>query len=363
VHQHTDVTNKLSRKKMEIYVMKKKFVLTLALVLMVAGTLVAATPIEVSGSFKSGYDFKFNPNGVTQTVNDVAEAELVTLLNFTGDFWKVSLVADFVRYDDGADVPATAEIYLDKALAEQGVDMGDLGLTLHIGDDVSGSIPSVLADKNGYADDYEYPAGTVVAVPSIGMATGDNIGLTVKYADMVEVYASAYPNTSLPMVIGAKVMPLDGVDVAAGFTNDYTVAGNNAMGISAAADVATLVGLEDIALAATGAFYFDIDAETSAIVADVDAEVAGIGIWVAYYNSMTDVNYMAAEASYSTTVSDIDLSASLKADLGVIDTADDEVFTISAGAGYAMGGVTYALDAEYEFDGPFTLSPSVSISF
>ncbi len=31
--------------------MKKKFVLTLALVLMVAGTLVAATPIEVSGTF------------------------------------------------------------------------------------------------------------------------------------------------------------------------------------------------------------------------------------------------------------------------------------------------------------------------
>jgi len=48
VHQHTDVTNKLSRKKMEIYVMKKKF-LTLALVLMVAVTLFAATPIEVSG--------------------------------------------------------------------------------------------------------------------------------------------------------------------------------------------------------------------------------------------------------------------------------------------------------------------------
>jgi hypothetical protein len=347
---------------MEIYVMKKKFVLTLALVLVVAGTLVAATPIEVSGSFTSGYDFQFNPTSLSQMENG-NEAELVTFLDFTGDFWKVSLTGGAVNYATDAAMGATAEIYLDKALAEQGVDMGDLGLTLHIGDDVSGSIPSVLADKNGYADDYEYPAGTLVAVPSIGMATGDNIGLTVKYADMVEVYASAYPNTTFPMVIGAKVMPLDGVEAAVGFTNDYTAAGNNAMGISAAADVATLAGLQDIALAATGEFFFDIDAETSAIVADVDAGYAGFGLWVAYYNSMLDVNYMAAEASYSTTVSDFDLSASFKADLGVIDTSDDETYTIGAGAAYAMGGVTYALDAEYVFDGAFTLSPSVSISF
>ena len=343
--------------------MKKKFVLTLALVLVVAGTLVAATPIEVSGSFTSGYDFQFNPTSLSQMENG-NEAELVTFLDFTGDFWKVSLGAGtVVEYNDEAAVAATAEIYLDKALAEQGIDLGDFALTLHIGDDVSGSAPSVLADKNGYADDYEYPAGTVVAVSGIGMNTGNNIGVTMKYADMVEVYASAYPNTTFPMVIGAKVMPLDGVEAAVGFTNDYTAAANNAMTVSAKADIASLAGLQDIALAATGEFFFDIDAETSAIVADVDAGYAGFGLWVAYYNSMLDVNYMAAEASYSTTVSDFDLSASFKADLGVIDTSDDETYTIGAGAAYAMGGVTYALDAEYVFDGAFTLSPSVSISF
>ena len=44
---------------MEIYVMKKKFVLTLALVLMVAVTLTAATPLEVSGEAKAGYTFEF----------------------------------------------------------------------------------------------------------------------------------------------------------------------------------------------------------------------------------------------------------------------------------------------------------------
>ncbi|WP_321301259.1 hypothetical protein [uncultured Sphaerochaeta sp.] len=330
--------------------MKKKFVLTLALVLMVAGTLVAATPIEVSGSFSAGYDFEFTAPATTVSGGS---ADLVTILDFTGDFWKVSLDAGPVWYEDEDNgATAKAEIYLDKALAEQGVDMGDVALTLHVGTGVSGSAPSVLADKNDYADDF---------VTGVGMSTGGNFGVTVKYADMVEVYASAFPSSALPMVIGAKVMPLDGVEAAVGFTNDYS--GNNAMTVSAKADVASLAGLEDIALAATGEFFLDLGAETSAIVADVDAEVAGIGIWAAYYNSMANVNYMAAKASYSTTVSDFDLSASFKLDLGDLATSSDEIYTIGAGAEYAMGGVTYALDAEYIVDGTFTLSPSVSISF
>lgn len=333
--------------------MKKKFVLTLALVLVVAGTLVAATPIEVSGSFKAGYDFAFADTGNSTT--PIQDHTANVTFEFADDFWDLEIGGALI-YDEETITIATANIYLDKALAEQGTDMGDLAVTLHVGTGVSGSAPSVLADKNGYADDY------VAAVSGIGMSTtGNNFGVTVKYADMVEVYASAYPNTTFPMVIGAKVMPLDGVEAAVGFTNDYS--GNNAMTVSAKADVASLAGLQDIALAATGEFFFDIDAETSAIVADVDAGYAGFGLWVAYYNSMLDVNYMAAEASYSTTVSDFDLSASFKADLGVIDTSDDETYTIGAGAAYAMGGVTYALDAEYVFDGAFTLSPSVSISF
>jgi len=337
--------------------MKKKFVLTLALVLVVAGTLVAATPLEVSGSFKAGYDFAFADTG--NSTKPIQDHTANVTFEFADDFWDLEIGGALV-YDEETLPTATANIYLDKALAEQGLDMGDLAVTLHVGTDVSGSAPSVLADKNGYADEYFY-ALSDVSVSGIGMTTGNNIGVTVAYADMVEVYASAYPNTTFPMVIGAKVMPLDGVEAAVGFTNDYS--GNNAMTVSAKADVASLAGLQDIALAATGEFFFDIDAETSAIVADVDGSYMGIGLWVAYYNSMSDVNYMAAEASYSTTVSDFDLSASFKADLGVIDTSDDETYTIGAGAAYAMGGVTYALDAEYVFDGAFTLSPSVSISF
>ncbi|MDC7229813.1 MAG: hypothetical protein PQJ48_05855 [Sphaerochaetaceae bacterium] len=327
--------------------MKKKFVLTLALVLMVAGTLVAATPIEVSGTFSAGYDFEFTAPTAGATGGT---ADLVTVLDFTGDFWKVSLKdgSAVLFEDENTAVAATAEIYLDKALAEQGVDMGDLAITLHVGDDVSGSAKTVLADPNDWA------AG-------MGMATTtDNFGLTVKYGDMVEVYASVDPTVkALPMVISAKFMPVDGIDAAVGFTNDA-----NGVIVSAAADVAALAGLEDIALSASVEDIYLLDAETNELNADVKAEVSGVGLWAAYQMTAAKVNKLAAKASYETTVEDFDLSASFKAEmLDLSDIANTTTYTIAAGAGYSMGGVDYALDAEYVIDGTFTLSPSVSISF
>jgi hypothetical protein len=331
---------------MEIYVMKKKFVLTLALVLMVAGTLVAATPIEVSGSFSAGYDFEFTAPTAGSTGGT---AELVTVLDFTGDFWKVSLNAGTpVEYHDAQVESALAEIYLDKALAEQGTDMGDLAVTLHVGSGVSGSASTVLADPN------EWAAG-------MGMATvTDNFGLTVKYGDMVEVYASVDPTAkALPMVVSAKFMPVDGIDAAVGFTNDV-----NGVIVSAAADVAALAGLEDIALSASVEDIYLLDAATNELNADVKAEVSGVGLWAAYQMTAAKVNKLVANASYATTVEDFDLSASFKAQMNDLsDIANTSTYTIAAGAGYAMGGVTYALDAEYVIDGTFTLSPSVSISF
>jgi hypothetical protein len=345
---------------MEIYVMKKKFVLTLALVLVVAGTLVAATPLEVSGSFETGYAFQFNPQKVNQDPSNAVTANINAA--FTGDFWKVTLDGNFISYGEDDSLTGTAELYLDKALAEQGMDMGDLALTLHVGDGVSGSAPSVLADANDYRDGLGLEMAT----------TGDNFGVTVKYADMVEVYASVDPTLkALPMVVGAKLMPIDGVEAAVGFTNDFDRDNdsdalpnnsNNGFAVSAKADVAALAGL-NFALAATGEFLLDIEDDVNMITADVVGDYEGIGLMIAYQNDYNKANTLAAKASYSTTVSDFDLSASFKADLGVIDTSDDETYTIGAGAAYAMGGVTYALDAEYVFDGAFTLSPSVSISF
>ena len=337
--------------------MKKKFVLTLALVLMVAASLMAAPPLEVSGTFKAGYKFAFNPNGVTQ-VEDDKEAKIATTVAFTGDFWKVTFEDnEDVRFNSEYKIKAKADIYLDKALAAEGMDMGDIALTLHVGTGVGASAPTVLADKNDFRK---------TDASKLGMKTpGDNFGVTLGYSNLFKVYASVDPtNTAaMPIVAGVTLDPIEGVTATVGFTNDYTAASNNGIVVSAKADVAKLVDL-DFALAVTGELIYDLDASKSVITADAATTIEGIGLWVAYFKNAANVNALAAKASYETKVEDITVSASFKAvmtDLSNISGTDS--YTIGAGAKYAMGGVNYALDAEYVVGGAFSLSPSLSIAF
>ncbi|NCB72637.1 MAG: hypothetical protein EOM45_12785 [Clostridia bacterium] len=337
--------------------MKKKFVLTLALVLMVAASLMAATPIEVSGTFKTGYKFAFNPNAVTQ-VEDDTEAKIATTVAFTGDFWKVTLNdGEDVLFNSEYKIDAKADIYLDKALAAEGMDMGDIALTLHVGTGVGASAPTVLADKNEFRKK---------DASKLEMKTpGDNFGITLGYSTLFKVYASVDPtNTAaMPIVAGVTLDPIEGVTATVGFTNDYTAASNNGIVVSAKADVAKLVDL-DFALAVTGELIYDLDASKSVITADAATTIEGIGLWVAYFKNAANVNALAAKASYETKVEDITVSASFKAvmtDLSNISGTDS--YTIGAGAKYAMGGVNYALDAEYVVGGAFSLSPSLSIAF
>jgi len=334
---------------MEIYVMKKKFVLTLALVLMVAVTLSAATPLEVSGSFKAGYTFTFD----SAKTPAKAEGDNKATINaaFAGDFWSLEIGGNLQYGKDKALTAATAKIFLDKALAAEGVDMGDVSLTLHAGTGVGKGAPSVLADKNKYRDGI-----------GVAMKKTDNFGLTIGYAKLVEVYFSMFPNKDFPMVVGAKITPLDGVAVALGFTNDYNAA-NKAFAVSAKADVKALADL-DFDLAVTGEYLMDIDAETSLINADVTGGYAGATLWVAYNTDLT-THKLAAKAAYKTVVEGFTLSAGVKfSSDDLSDIANKYEVGIDAGASYKLGGVTYALDLAYGVKAEkFTVKPSAAISF
>ena len=325
--------------------MKKKFVLTLALVLMVAVTLTAAPlDVKVSGTFKAGYDFKFVSSGNTVAPTaSTTEAEVMGVFNVASDFWKITFKAGSLMLTEKAKSSALAEIYLDKAFAEQGVDMGEIALTLHIGTGVSKDVPSVFADKvdrkTGLAMTATYPTG-----------------LTFKYGDLVTVYGAVDPSVaSIPMLIGATVNPLDGVSVAGGYTTT-----NNGVTGSVKVDVAALAGIEDFSLVASAEDIYMIDAKTNELNADLVAGYEGIEAWFAYQMDTAKAHNLAAGAGYKTTINDIGLSASVTMN----DLKDIKDTVIEAGANYKMGGVTYALDTKYEVKvETFTLTPSVKIAF
>ncbi|MEA5105771.1 MAG: hypothetical protein VB010_00270 [Sphaerochaeta associata] len=315
--------------------MKKKFVLTLALVLMVAAAVVAA-PLEIKGEFSAGRTFTFKPLAVT-SANNVKLAKV----SASTDFWKVSIDGGAVSLDGG--MTGVADIYLDKALAEQGMDLGDMTMTLSVGNKGGSGILSVYADPNDSLGGLS-AAGT----------KPNTTELTVGY-DMVTVKAGLVFNTATdwPLQISAKLAPVDGVTATVGFVS-YVSATETKGGIggSVKIDVAALADLDfDLAVSVYDKYLLEGKDNTLFVAAeagfgDISADAEFI---------MGATNDLLFNASYSG-IENVGLSAGLTmTDLSNIDWA------ISGAVDYTMGGVKYKLAAEY--DGALTLKPSVTIKF
>lgn len=324
---------------MEIYVMKKKFVLTLALVLMVAATLVAA-PLDVSGDFKAGYKLTFSPNGIAALDATEAQANAVTV---SGDFW--SMEFGTITFTGGNDDTGNLTVYLDKALAAQGVDMGDISLKYTIG-----NMGTAIKPSDVYTDSND-------KVVELAMAAIYASKVTLGYSDMVTVEFAADPvnTTDKPILLGATFAPVDGVKAAVGYTN-LTADGNKG-GVtgSATADLAALAGL-DFGLIVSAIDVYDFNTTNNALYAEVKGSVEDIAAWVEYQN-IAGTSNLKAKATYSGIENTSVYAAVTLTDLSSITTL------IEGGASYKMGGVTYALDAGYTVNGSFTLSPSVAVAF
>lgn len=331
--------------------MKKKFVLTLALVLMVAVTLSAATPLEVSGEVKAGYTFEFGDGATPSALANSAKATVTA--KFAADAWALELkTADYTAGEDETSVTGLLTIDLAKTLAAEGVDMGDVSLTLHAGSGVGQAAPTVSANVK---DDAPWQK------KEVKMSAGNNFGLTLGYADYGTLYVSYDAVGGKSVVVGAKLTPVDGVQAAFGFTNDQ--GGENAFGVSAAADIAELAGL-DFALKSTVEYVAVLaDPVVNHLLFDVAGDYEGIGLWVAYQTDF-DKHAVAANVGYETEIEGFTLSAGATiASVDVTAFADNYTLEFEAGVSKTMSGVTYALDLGYALNDVFSVTPSVKVSF
>ena len=331
--------------------MKKKFVLTLALVLIVAATVVAA-PVELSGEFKAGYTFGFDPLSITEKMLDGDYADAAEI-SVTGDFWSVTF--DALAFTGDSDNAATAKIFLDKALAEQGMDMGEVTVTLGIGSKGSLKPADVYTDSNDAVSELKM------------LATGNSFDVTIGYGSMVSAYVGADPTdtTNKPFVLGVTTTPVDGVKAGFGYTNyaevvDLPLVTSAGITGSVTVDVAALAGLDfGLSLSAIDIYHLERSDNATAVnnlYTELNASYEDVAAWVEY-QLLDGTSNLIAKASYSG-IENVGVYGKLTlADLSSITT------TIGAGASYTMGGVKYALDASYVVDGAFTLTPSVYIAF
>ncbi|AEV28844.1 hypothetical protein SpiGrapes_1020 [Sphaerochaeta pleomorpha str. Grapes] len=330
--------------------MKKKFVLTLALALIVAASLVAA-PVTLTGSFKAGYTYTSGTSAIT-----VANTPEINTdgLAITGDFWKVAVASDLFTFGDDNAVKGTGTIYLDKALAAQGTDMGDVTITLAIGNSGTMSGLNVYSDPNGTVGDEGY---------KVRQKGAYSTSVTVGYGSMVTVNATADPTDKVnkPFGLSAKFAPVDGVSAAVAYTNyaenkwTSTIDADGAIGGSVCVDVAALAGL-DFGLKASAIDTYFLGQKENNLLAALSASYGDVSGWTEY-QLFDGTSNLKVSASYAG-IENVGLSASVTlTDLSNISTK------IGAGANYTMGGVKYALDGAYVIDGDFTLTPSVKITF
>jgi len=337
--------------------MKKKFVLTLALVLMVAASLMAATPLEVSGAFKTGYTFTFasGANGVKGSAKGT-EGDIDALVAFTGDFWKVTLDAGPVAYDQA--MAATANIYLDKALAAEGVDMGDLAVTLTIGNKADLGGLSVYSNSRNKIEGLKMNSKVADAYAS---------AVQVDYGTMVSVYAgadiAAFDTAKKAMVLSAKTAPVDGIKAAVAYTNydDRDVAGKGSIAGSVAVDVKALADL-DFGLTVSAYDVYLMGDKKNKLYVEAKTVIEDITAW-AEYRILDKQNDLYAKVSYAG-IKNVGLSAFVQLDDITDSLGAGLKTTVGGGATYKLGGVTYAADASYAVaTKTFTLTPTVKIVF
>ncbi len=345
--------------------MKKKFVLTLALVLLVVVGLSAATPLTVSGSFKAGYKLSFATTNAIAGVNKAAEGDMDAVVAITGDFWKVSLSGTPV-FD--ATMAASAEIYMDKALAAQGMDMGDLTLKMAIGNKKD------LGGLSAYTNSRDALAGLKMASGFVGAYPAS---VTVGYGKLVTVLVGADPVSfvdqkldvvaGIPalaknnaIVLSAKSEPVEGVTAAVAYTNVDANSAKGAIAGSVAVDVAKLAGIEDFGLTASAYDVFLLSGDVNKLYVELKGSYDKISAWTEY-RIVNKVNDMKLSASYSG-IENVGLSAFVE--LNDITKVVASSTKVGGGVTYTMGGVKYALDADYASGSKtFTMSPTVKISF
>ncbi len=337
--------------------MKKKFVLTLALVLMVAVTA-SAFPLEVTGAFKAGYKLTFNPKGVE--ASDKTELDIDSL-SVSGDFWKVAIAGGPISFDKDDANKATLSIYLDKALAEQGMDMGDLAITVTIGNKAD------LGGLSVYSNTRNKLTGLKMDSKA-GIAGADRYASSVQvdYGKMVSVFAgadiAAFDTAKKAMVVSAKSEPVDGIKAAVAYTNYDTndTAGKGAVAGSVAVDVKALADL-DFGLTVSAYDVYLMGDKTNKLYVEAKTVIEDITAW-AEYRILDKQNDLYAKVSYAG-IENVGLSAFVQLDDITDSLGAGLKTTVGGGANYKMGGVTYALDTSYVFDGTFTLTPTVKVTF
>jgi hypothetical protein len=346
---------------MEIYVMKKKFVLVLALVLIVATTVAFAGDIKFSGRVRQGYTFTFqNVNGTAST--SVAqkrpkEGKLAIKVSDADGLWTLSFADVPGKLDSDDTFAASASVDLSKALAATGVDLGDVSVAYTIGNNTADTVLNTYADGSSKHYQRINTNGKMVSTVTVG------------YGSLVSVKLAADPTTTNKTFAASSIItPVDGVKFSVAYGNNVKiqndVAAKNAIGGDANIDMAKLAGL-GFKCAVSGGASYGIDEKNLVAFAQVSGGVDAVDGFVEYAYTVQKANYVKAQVNFNM-VDGLGIDA--YAELPDLAKISDNALTVGGDVSYTLGGVSYSLNVENGYTATtktnvFTITPAVAISF
>ena len=366
--------------------MKKAIVLGAAMLL--AGAAAFAADVKFSGRIRVGYNFQFGDTDQT-TLKKNPEGRMNLTIADSDSLWTITF--DAANNATGEKVGgfsdhyyrAKATIALDKALKGAGVDLGDVSLKAF------GGYYDFYETKNAYNDNpysdndvdrMELNVGTQSAEASI-------VGATVGYGKLVSVEAVSAPvsdsGVGTAFAFTATSTPVDGVQVGAGYGHNVRLSKgwakltyNDALSVSANADIAKLIKNDKFSLAAAGDFQFgfedkdDNQKQYIQALGRVSGGVEKVDGYVEYGFAKLDadgadpLHYMRAQANLNL-VKGLGLDVYYQ-DYDLTNEKKEDDFEIGAEAVYTFGGVDYHLDVAYKAkkdDDNFVITPWIQIAF
>ena len=367
-----------------------KKILTILLVAILASATLFA--VDISGRFRAGYEFKFNDAGVDVDAWKSKEAKFTIKVSDDAGIWTINL-KDWGEIDvsDGGTVGvgsldsndkfgANLSLNMAALLAANGVEMGDVSLSVNIGANTRMTALSAYNDVTGdelykLKNDGEY-----------------STEIAVGYGDLIQTKIAVDPTSEvtkkMPLVISAMTTPVEGVSLSVGYAyNGYmylasitpegwvdskgksTTEGVVDHGVTVATNVnvGTLAGLDfDLGVTAYDNIGFTGKDTYNAFAAAV---YGGVDVVDAYFEfrmdntNITDVadNEFGMKSQVNFNVVE-NLGLDVFFNIGNFEKVGD-TFEVGGDVSYTVSGVEFAANLKYAGGAGFSVTPKVIVEF
>ncbi|MFA5467727.1 MAG: hypothetical protein WC224_01560 [Sphaerochaetaceae bacterium] len=314
---------------------------TLAFVLVLASVFALSAAVNFSGGFEWDITIPVDGSPISTKGYDDNEGTSGGMsLNVTGDFYKLTFNSTFSDYN----VLATGDLYIDKALADVGVDL-PISLTLTAGN-------SRVTAQNVYQDPNSNYAGRI----RIDNLNNLPISATIGYNDIITLLVgysfNDTPDSGLladqvqNYLVSAKIAPINGISATVGWTNhdqwseykNYTATQQSVLAVTGKIELDKLINNLPIDLAISGAAsIFDFEA--------LDTTFGAAAISVGIDDASADFEYQYDQGTHGIGANigyEGFKNVGLYAGLGSSDVTDfSDTLWYYVKASYNLAGTTY----------------------